>query len=381
MEVGYNYTWPFNRYGTTIGPRDLENDPPAGAADATPVFRDPSRQPPGGSLARNLKVLKDDLGIAKVRMFLLGNAYNYGARPVIEASGRAAFTAPPALHPLFCDHFRQMLEVFRDEGMQILPSLIDFGAFYPLVLGTAGGGRTSLLTTQRSAFLDTVLAPLLDVAREPSLEGVVFAWEVANEPVWNTITAPFIGRPHTTSSAADVGRDVMASFLGECLAAIEARGFRSTVGHRFLADLRGPLPAGTLPQFHYYGATALVRRLVGVGDPAPIPRAEDLARDPRTRGAFVGEIGAAPGGARNAFGDVEPGALWPECHGRDASRAGAAFERLSVLASKGYDLAFVWPDLSDKEPGVVNDDDLKLSADARASIRRFTMGSAGPDVA
>lgn len=48
LEVGYNYTWPFNRYGTSIGPRDLQNDPPIGAADKTPVFRDTALVPPAG---------------------------------------------------------------------------------------------------------------------------------------------------------------------------------------------------------------------------------------------------------------------------------------------------------------------------------------------
>ena len=34
LEVGYNYTWPFNRYGTSIGPRDIHNNPPVGAGSA-----------------------------------------------------------------------------------------------------------------------------------------------------------------------------------------------------------------------------------------------------------------------------------------------------------------------------------------------------------
>jgi len=370
MEVGYNYTWPFNRYGTSIGPRDIDHDPPTGEGDAVPVFCDAGRQPPDGSLARNLRILRDELGIRKVRMFLLGNAYNYGARPIVAGPARRAFfTAPPALHPLFIAHFRQMLEVFGALEMQILPSLIDFGAFYPLLRGTAGGGRTSILTTQRAAFIATVLEPLLDVCREPSLDGAVFAWEVVNEPVWNTIWAPLFGRPHTTRGWPDVGAGVMASFIADCLAVIEARGFRSTVGHRFFRDLDGRFPTGTLPQFHYYGATSLVRRIVGVGDPNPLPPASDA----RLRGAFVGEVGVAPGGEKNAFGDVEPGALWRECGGRDAKREDTAFERLTMLAAKGYELAFVWPDRSDKEPGVAGDDELKLSSAARASIRRFTM--------
>lgn len=375
MEVGYNYTWAFNRYGTTIGPRDLENDPPTGANDAVPPWRDKVKHPPGGSLARNLKILRDQLKIKKVRIFLLGNAFNYGKRPFtnVTSSGKSFFTAPVTPHPLFFDHFRQMLEVFTENEMQILPSVIDFGAFYPLG-GGAGGGRTSILTSQRSIFLETMLAPLLKISQEPNFPGTVFAWEAVNEPVWNTISAPFFGRPHTSSSARDVDVDIMSSFLNDCLRVIKGHGFDFTVGHRFLNNLTGKMPAGNVPQFHYYGGTGFARSLVDVDDPDPIPKFSDLASDPRPNGAIIGEFATAPGGDKNQFGDEEPGSPWPECQGRDKTRRRAAFERLTVLARKGYKLAFVWPDRSDKEAGVVIDDELKLTNEAQESIKEFTRG-------
>lgn len=381
LEVGYNYTWPFNRYGTTIGPRDLANDPPTGASDKVPVFRDTALVPPAGSLDRNLKILRDELKIRKVRIFLMGNAFNYGKAPISPLpSGRSFFTAPPFAHPLFFDHFREMLQVFQANEMQVIPSLIDFGAFYPLSGGGGGGGRTSVLTSQRTRFLETVLKPMLGVSREKGLENTVFAWEVVNEPVWNTIAAPlFLKRPHTRSDGPDVGIDVMATFIDDCLKVIQGDGFQSTVGHRFLSDLTDTMPTGTMPQFHYYAGTSLARRTFGVGDPDPIPKLSELAGDSRTRNAFIGEFSAAPGGDKNQFGDEEPGAVWPECRDDsgnqlDQDRARASFERLAVLARKGYKLAFVWPDRSDKERGVVNSDELKLSDDAKKAIKLFTRG-------
>jgi hypothetical protein len=374
LEVGYNYTWPFNRYGTSIGPRDISRRVPTGASDEVPVFRDPARHPPAGSLARNLAILRDELKIRKVRMFLMGNAFNYGPRPGDMHGDRFSFEAPASLHPLFLGHFRQMLRVFKDNGAELLPSLLDFGAFFPLGHGM-GGGRASILTSQRRRFIETVLKPLLAVSRERGLDDTVFAWEVVNEPIWNTISAPpLFDRPHTSVRHNDVARPVMASFLADCIDVIRAEGFRSTVGHRFFRDLTSEMPSGDLPQFHYYGATSFVRRAVGLGDPRKIPNFSGLAADVRTRGAFVGELAVAPGGDVNEVGDVDAGAPWPECRGRDGTRSHAAFERLTLLARKGYELAFVWPDRSDKESGIVIEDALKLTPEAQESIRLFTHG-------
>jgi hypothetical protein len=370
MEVGYNYTWAFNRYGTTIGPRDIENDPPTGANDRVPVWLEARPTAPKGTLDRNLRALRDELNIRKVRMFLLGNAFNYGPRPLPNPSGSGpqVFTAPAVAHPLFVEHFTRMLEVFQRNEMQILPSVIDFGAFYPMGAGSAGGGRRDILFSQRTAFLTGLLDPL--VKASVPFKSTIFAWEVVNEPVWNTISAPFFGRPHTKSSGPDCDKQLMGGFILACRGVIESYGFDSTVGHRFQKDLFAPMGTGTVAQYHYYGATSVARFLVGLDDPDPIP----LFTEPSSSQAFIGEIGTAPGGERNQFGDEEPGSSWPECKGADTTRRSAAFERLKVLARKGYKLAFVWPDRSDKEPGVVNDDELKLSSDVSESIKQFTRG-------
>jgi len=267
MEVGYNYPWPFNRYGTVIGPRDLENEPPLGNNSDVPIFRDLTTHPPEGSLARNLTFLRDELRIKKVRMFLLCNAWNYGSRPRVS---KGLFFVPD-LHPLFIKHFREMLEVFAAKEMQILPSLIDFGAFYELdvIGGGAGSGRTEIARGGRKKFFDTVLKPFLAVSSEPALRKTILAWEVINEPRWPLTNVSLINllpgvppRPHTSTLGNDLDQEEMSTFIREALNIIEAAGFPSTVGHRFLGDLTreslpgSAMPGGTMPQFHYYAKKA-----------------------------------------------------------------------------------------------------------------------------
>jgi hypothetical protein len=368
LEVGFNYPWVLNRYGSTIGPRDYDqNQPPTGANDATPSW-DPSL---GGALDTNLKFLRDVLKITKVRMFVLGNAINYGATPVLSPtpSGKSFFTAPAQAHPLFVSHFTQMLQLFQENGMEILPSLLDFGAFYPMVPGS-GGGRTSILTSQRQVFLSTMVQPLIQASIP--YRSTIFAWEVINEPIWNlNLTAT--SRPHTPTQGPDCDMTVMASFIQDCCSVIEGNGFQSTVGHRYFSDLTGGMGTGTYPQFHYYGQP--LTSYVTSADPNPIPP---------YAGAFVGEIGAGPGGllptgwpggAKNEAGFPEPGGPWSECQGSDKDRVNTCYARLAVLARKGYKLAFVWPDRDSAELGVATKDELKLSNDAQTSIRRFTTGT------
>ncbi len=348
LEVGYNYAWYGNRYGTSLGPTDTDGPPghvPTGATSTDPAWV-------GGSLDRNLKTLRQ-LKITKVRFFLLGNAFNYGpspSPPVLATSFTATpqvFTAPTQPHPQFLSHFKQLLQVFAQNDMQVLLSLLDFGALYPALPG-GGGGRTAILTSQRQVFLETMLAPMVQ-ASVPYASSI-FAWEVMNEPVWN-VTAGY--RPHTHSIARDCDIGTMSSFLQDCLGIIEASfPTKSTVGHRFYGDLAGGMPTGSMRQFHYYGLTAGWRGLIREQDPNPIPPFAD------TQGAFVGEFDPSPTLHSN---------LWPECNGNDATPVNAAFERLKVLARKGYKYAFVWPDLND-DP----EDSFKLSKEAQLSIQRFT---------
>lgn len=370
LEVGYNYTWPFRRYGTGIGPRGTHREPPSDVDSALPIFEDKALAPPEGTLARNLTFLRDELNIKKVRIFLLCNCRNYGPRPLGPlASGRFVFQAPPTVDPLFFDHFRAMLRIFKAKGVQMVPSLIDFGAFYKLG-EKGGGGRTSIASTQRLRFIETMMIPMLRVSQEKAAEGTIFAWEVINEPMWATRGIP--NRPHTDTffSDRDVPPEVMASFIDDCLKVIKAEGFKSTVGHRRLEDLND-FPTGDLPQFHYYANAGLVAKSVATDDPNPLPTFAELASNPRTANAFIGEISADKEG--RGFFDKGAGRPWPELDGRDRVLKDAAFERLKLVARKGYRLAFLWPDRLETS-SETGRDELKLTADAVASVRRFTRG-------
>ncbi|MGH8079196.1 MAG: hypothetical protein ACREP7_01395, partial [Lysobacter sp.] len=293
--------------------------------------------------------------------FLLCNLYNYGKYPVTDAtpSGRSFFTAPPSLHPLFLEHFQQMLETFKAKGMQILPSLIDFGAIYPRK--GAGGGRTSIATSQRQRFLETVVMPMVNLST--GFRESIYAWEVVNEPYWNILGAFGVSRPHTTDSGPDLAPEVYASFINDILGIFERAGFASTVGHRFFEDLTdGALPVGTLPQFHYYPKWN--RYLPNLGplrsDPTTLPERDELSKLARTKNAFIGEFAT----------DFSHDSPWKECKGADTTAEGRTFERLKLIAQKGYKLAFLWPDLPDQD----KDDALRLSPATQASLKRFTTG-------
>ena len=263
-----------------------------------------------------------------------------------------------------------MLEVFAAKEMQIIPSLIDFGAFYELdpfdlnkrkFLGQ-GSGRTEIARNGRKKFLDTVLKPFLDISNEPNLRKTIFAWEVVNEPRQPLVqTFPFLPpRAHTTTLGPDLSEEEMSIFIDDALKRIQDAGFESTVGHRFLADLKS-MPTGKKPQFHYYALTVpTIAKLTVPGDPPTIPSFADLSSDARTKGAFVGEIHSATN---------RP---WPNCDGHDNTLRTAAFERLKVLARKGYELALLWPDGG--PDGGDDRDALKLSPDTIASIKQFTRG-------
>jgi hypothetical protein len=377
MKVGFNYPWAFDEYGFNFGP----------------VFFFPSGGLPAwkNTLPQRLDELKG-LGITIVRWFILMNGLNYGKvttdsrgeiqkiqapteRSPIEKHVTLGFDTPSSgwefdppnqLHPLFIDHFKLMLQTFRDKRLQVVPSLVDFPFFamppdklpFDKARGLAprdpnsGGGRTDVMTipNKRQLFFDTVLEPLLQASVPFANE--IFAWEVMNEPSWliNTLT-PVAKDPKLKKS------DLVA-FLNEALRRIESHpefAEKSTVGHRFHDDLEnevlfGGLPTGKIPQFHYYGKFF---------DNDVVPKAKGKK--------FVGEIAV---GANTLFAPrfrANQAAPWPELQGADASDT--VFVRLKLLAKLGYKEAFIWPDEVD---GPGHTDRVKLSAAAQLSLKKFT---------
>lgn len=225
--LGANYPW--LRCGHDFGPR-----PPAWAGAGPTDW---------AQVRRDFEALSD-LGLSVVRFWLLAGGVNYpvGRNPFAIAA-RVPFVdrlsrrspwhdaerlepraEPPPLPSAFLDDFARLLTICRETGVRLLPSLLSFELFFPLVAqpgGPVSGGRSAfVLGNNQSLFFDRVLEPLLDlgVAHQDAL----FAFEVMNEPDW-----PVLGldeRGPTTPALA------LSRFLADGATRIARRGLLGTIG-------------------------------------------------------------------------------------------------------------------------------------------------------
>lgn len=347
MMVGINYPVPWNVYGIYLG----SGNPP-GSCPGMDVWP--------ANLARNLAVLRDELGIQVVRLFLLGNAANYGA----VAGGRT--TLPDALDARVTDQLASMFGAFADAKLLVIPSLIDFKAFgVRKLVGRASKAPTNGCTDRhdivndnaiRARFFDQVLRPFLAISKP--FRDVLYAWEVQNEPIWNvnepSLTSLVTDLERTAVGKTRVTRFKMQTFLQEAIDIIERFDveprFSATVGHRFVRDL-DRFPTGQLRQFHYYPLKLLGLTVVDRTLPAAA-----------TTRAFLGEIAAG------IHGDP-----WPELAGADSPQAGTRArvrERLRLAQHKGYQLTLLWPDADGRHP-FPGPDPLKFSRAAQDGIKDF----------
>lgn len=346
MMVGVNYPVPWNVYGIYLG----SGNPP-GSCPGMAVWPE--------NLAANLITLRDGLGVQVVRVFLLGNAANYGS--VVD--GRT--TLPEALDPRVTRELQAMFAAFAEAKLLVIPSLIDFKAFGERkVLGQAPRTRTNGCTDRhdivndtaiRQRFFEQVLRPFLAVSKP--FRSAIYAWEVQNEPIWNvrelSVTSLVTDLERSAVGRTKVSRPAMQTFLQEAVDIIERfevePRFDATVGHRFARDLER-FPTGRLRQFHYYPLRALGFALL-----------DRTLPDAAITRAFLGEVAAG------THGDS-----WPELAGADTPRAGARTrvrERLRLAQQKGYGLTLLWPDADGHTfPGP---DPLKFSPAAQDGIKDF----------
>lgn len=365
MLVGLNYPHPWNVYGIYLG-------------SGNPVGSQPGMDVWVTNLRNNLRLLRDDLGIRVVRIFLLGNAANYGSvvpGPVVRhitTTGR--LTLPTALHPKVGAQLTEMFQAFDAADMLCIPSLIDFKAFGRRVVLTPGpravtNGCTNRHdiandATVRQAFFEQVLRPFLELSKP--FRRAVYAWEVQNEPIWNvaSLSATTLASPFQLDVAggATIRNRAMQTFLEEAIDIIEnfpvEPRYPASVGHRFKADLAS-LPTGSARQFHYYPVQVGVN-VPRVGRRTLVVADRQLPTFEETR-AFLGEIAAGP----------RHGSPWPELRGADMGGTRTrVFERLKHARSKGYPLTLLWPDV---DPGAAfpGPDPIKLSADAQNGIQDF----------
>lgn len=335
MELGFNYPFPWNAYGRYFG---------RGAP--------PGSEPELGrwlvELEQNLGVLQSRLDIRVVRLFLLCNAWNYGQ--VVEGQ----FVPPSSLHSAFQEDLRATLSIFRDKGMQIIPSLFDFKAFGRTWPNSGSGDRHDILHdpwTQRTV-LEQTLAAFLE-ASKPYRE-VILAWEVMNEPVWNVSRLA----PRSAAGGPTASPRALVAFLRRAVSLIEAHGFPSTVGHRFARDL-ARYPTGSVRQFHFYPTGAFGQALID----RRLPRFEATQ-------AVLGEFGVQ--------GSGEQGEAWPELRGLDRGTTRArTLARLCHVRDKGYRLALLWPDGIDGRGGrslPPGADPIQLSLEAQHGVSDFQSG-------
>jgi hypothetical protein len=402
MLLGFNYPWSGNRDGGQFGPNfncdaptwEKNNQLEAKGDLASIPLPHPFEQ---DHIDRNLTDL-NRLGFTIVRWFILGNGNSYGLAPspvpgVFTAGPQHTwnFTPPSVIDKRFRRDFTELLARFKKAGMYLIPSLInyEFGSDLkagPGANGTGYGGRADVIRdpAKRKVFLDTMLAELL--AASTSHKDQIYAWEVINEPIWLcrpygalALNPPFQHTPEVTD-------DQMTEFLNDAIKRIEDSGFRSTVGHRYFADL-GKFPTGGVPQFHYYAenplhafqayplpAPAVLRRPAGLrggysgyADPPQIRNQRLFSGNPKP---ILGEFDSA----RDIHGDP-----WPDPELRNNSHSTVA--RLSLLESEGCGLAMIFPDLSDKDPAnkpFIDKDVIKLLNVTSAEIAAFTKGVLPP---
>jgi hypothetical protein len=351
MRVGYNYPWAWEKPGLYFGGGD-----PPGSSSLMDKWVD--------SLKTNLPIIQQDTGgVDLIRIFLMCNLANFGTatRTGTSSNFDYSYTLPASLDPKFIDHLTAMLTVFRDfkgdKKMQVIPSLISFDACLKL-FNTPGSGCTSkyeIITdsSKGTAFLDMVLEPML-TASVP-FKDQIFAWEVMNEPHWVT------SRPKLKSSFGQELLDDsdMTTFLSNALSRIKARGvFKSTVGHRFASDMSKYGETVDIKQFHWY-PTTWGTWLGNWASDNSLPDHDDTL-------AIIGEFAAGPPHDANH-------AWWPENPGEEKQdTASRVANRLWTIESRGYDVAIIWPDRSDPHGGGEwAGDDIKLSPEARAGIKRY----------
>ncbi len=397
MLVGFNYPQYGNYYGRWLGP--FTGVSATDTSQLNPIWN--------SSLPANLARLAR-MKVQVVRMFIMGNCLNYGPAP-FKRDDVWCFNPPKYLDDpayahdtdgkprKFSIHYTRLLQCFKDAGLKLIPSIIDFQAFLdPIPAEEHPGwslarGRADIVEDidKRNIFFKFVLEQFIDLSIPYS--GQIYAIEIMNEPTWNIRT---IKTPNTVPMYGNriIKERIMSEFLAEACKMIEDAGFNSTVGHRFYEDCT-KLPTGTIAQFHYYPRPDYLMNTHGitiepivvphqvvaqfVPDPLAIPDHDSALREIQVaqlkirpgwghvvRHVFVGEFASIV--------DNENGS-WPELNKIDQSK-NIVEVRLGHLFNKGYPLALMWP----HKAGSPNDSlEAKMDSDQWNSVARFAARMSG----
>jgi len=305
-----------------------------------------------GAVEAELRRWREAAGVRWSRWWLLAGGVNYpvGRDPhaCFERRGGRLVGRPPALPEGFLGDFERLLVAAARAGVRLVPSLLSFEFFQPLVAhgdvfrgGRAPivfGPRTEPLEASIDAFLDATLRPLLDVSTRHRAS--VAAWEVVNEPDWVVEGGPLHlrvvgGRLRRTPKT--VPARAMCALLERAVDRIVRRGFVASVGFKeadppwLLPRLRRKLrrygDAGQyLHQLHHYPS---------LYEPAPLPHHDRLPFRP----CLVGEMPTARGRCLDPFvmrwrDDWD----WRRAH--DPARY--LERRIDIVRRKGYPGALLW---------------------------------------
>jgi hypothetical protein len=315
LEVGYNYPWAWDKYGVYFGSGDK-------APRDQPLYNQWT-----ANLRQNLNVLKNELGIRTVRMFMFCNLNNFGTvvRNTLRSPGEWNFTPPSSLDSIYTSQFTEMLEAFANLEMNLIPSLLDFGA---VASGRGGSGfrnEIAMFPDKGRAFLDMAFEPLLAISKNFST--TVPTWEVMNEP---SNVVPLFDSVNVFVDAhtdTPIAVDSMRTLLADAVQRIQNATLSATVGHRFFKD-QSRLPFGTVRQFHYY--------------PLNLPDSVVENRLPtflETGSSFIGEF------ASSKLAPTQYSQIWPEIPAAEQDDTKTrVLARLRHIESRGYRLACIWPD-------------------------------------
>ncbi len=281
LQVGFNYPQYANYYGRWIGP--CPGIDPKGS-QLNPIW--------SSSLPVNLARLAR-MKVRVVRMFIMGNCLNYGQAPLFQTYD-PSFTLVTPMQTLgvwhfnppeylddpaythdadgktrkFSDHYTRLLQCFKDAGLKLIPSVVDFQAFIDPFPGefhpgwNLARGRADIVENAdaRSKFFTHILKKFIELSIP--YKDQILAIEVINEPQWNirSVKPPDVN-PQFGNRI--ISEPIMIEFLAQACDLIEQAGLDSTVGHRFYQDCL-QLPTGTLAQFHYYPPPNYLENLSGI---------------------------------------------------------------------------------------------------------------------
>lgn len=415
MNIGVNYSHFINKPGLWFGPTEDDISPGLrGLASEGKCETETAELRQSWRTSFPILLEKFALhGIGQMRIFLLSNGWNLGT-----SMGNSFQLMPPSETKwanAYPTHLRELLGACKQKGMQVILSLLSFGAFEE-------NHREKLATdpNMREEFFDRILEPLLNVTDDPEFDTTVIAWEPVNEPNWATkywlssIMVP-LGAWNCTPG---VPLAAMQTFLDSATKRIlgHKKGkSRSNylVTHGFSYGLGctggGPSSLGIarvslsdetstpfsiasaggqyLRQFHYYPAALGSPTIVlppGNFPPAVLPPGglpslttpridirNDLPSFAESGSAILGEISTAQPNWETFLKYHDPQFLsWVRLGRRDdPGEYEATFWRLVLCEQLGYQTVYLWPN---RDHGLdENDPDSALSAHACLAVTDY----------